>query len=476
MTHGLVDKRLPGLGVIEAWAQVGASGDSYPGELSLLYQWYELGHVVVQPARLAADATRMMLASPFNPFSHTSAARHAAAAFEVFERTTRRYDKPAFGLTATKVNGEIVPVNERVAWRSPFCRLLHFERQFPADRKVDDPKLLIVAPMSGHFASLLRGTVETFLPDHDVYITDWEDARDIPMIEGRFDLDDYIDHIREMFTFFGGDVHVFAVCQPSVPVLAATALMEAAGDPNVPRTLMLAGGPIDTRSNPTAVNRLAEERGTEWFARNVITTVPWPNMGCGRSVYPGFLQLTGFMTMNLDRHVTAHKDLFYHLVEGDGDSAEKHRTFYDIYLAVMDLTSEFYLQTIESVFVRHLLPRGLLLHRGATVDLGKIRRPGLLTIEGENDDITGIGQCSAAQGLCRGIPDSQKQHFECPEVGHYGIFNGSRFRREIAPRMSSFMRRFDDAGSRKNVPGDHRRDARPDGPEGAAFTFRGKRD
>jgi poly(3-hydroxybutyrate) depolymerase len=452
----------------------GANGDCDPGELSLLYQWYELGHVVVQPARLAADATRMMLANPLNPFSHTPAARHAAAAFEVFERSTRRYDKPPFGLTATKVDGEIVPVHERVVWRSPFCRLLHFERQFEAGRKVEDPKLLIVAPMSGHWASLLRGTVETFLPNHDVYITDWEDARDIPVIEGRFDLDDYIDHIREIFTWFGGDVHAFAVCQPSVPVLAAAALMEAAGDPNVPRSLMLAGGPIDTRSNPTAVNRLAEERGTEWFARNVITTVPWPNIGCGRSVYPGFLQLTGFMTMNLDRHLTAHKDLFYHLVEGDGDSAEKHRTFYDIYLAVMDLTSEFYLQTIESVFVRHLLPRGLLLHRGTPVDLGKISRPGLMTIEGENDDITGIGQCSAAQDLCRGIPNARKEHFECPEVGHYGIFNGSRFRREIAPRMSAFMRRFDAAGARENVPGDHRRDVRPEGPEGAAFTFRNK--
>lgn len=465
---------LPGSVVIGGRAHIGASGDNDPGELSLLYQWYELGHVVVQPARLAADATRMMLANPFNPFNRTSAARHAAAAIEVFERTTRRYDKPPFGLTATKVNGEIIPVNERVAWRSPFCRLLHFERQFAGDRKVDDPKLLIVAPMSGHFASLLRGTVETFLPDHDVYITDWEDARDIPMTEGRFDLDDYIDHMREMFTFFGGDVHVFSVCQPSVPVLAATALMEAAGDANVPRSLMLAGGPIDTRSNPTAVNRLAEERGTEWFARNVITSVPWPNPGCGRRVYPGFLQLTGFMTMNLDRHLTAHKDLFYHLVEGDGDSAEKHRTFYDIYLAVMDLTSEFYLQTIESVFVRHLLPRGLMVHRGAPVDLGKIRRPGLMTIEGENDDITGIGQCSAAQGLCHGIPETRKQHFECPEVGHYGIFNGSRFRREIAPRMSAFMRRFDAAGSRDAVPGDHSRDLRADGPEGAAFTFRAK--
>ena len=415
-----------------------------------------------------------MLSNPFVPFNHTAVARHAAAAIEVFERTTRRYDKPPFGLTATKVDGEIVPVVERVVWRSPFCRLLHFERQFATPRKQRDPNLLIVAPMSGHFASLLRGTVETFLPDHDVYMTDWEDARDVPMMDGRFDLDDYIDHMRAMFTLLGGDVHVFAVCQPSVPVLAATALMEAEGDPNVPRTVMLAGGPIDTRINPTAVNRLAEERGTEWFARNVITTVPWPNIGMGRSVYPGFLQLTGFMTMNLDRHLMAHKDLFYHLVEGDGDSAEKHRTFYDIYLAVMDLTSEFYLQTIESVFVRHHLPRGLLEHRGKPVDLTKIRRPGLMTIEGENDDITGIGQCSAAQDLCRGIPDPGKEHFECPEVGHYGIFNGSRFRREIAPRMARFMRKFEATGSRNGPMRRDNTEVQADGPEGAAFTFRAR--
>jgi poly(3-hydroxybutyrate) depolymerase len=247
--------------------------------------------------------------------------------------------------------------------------------------------------------------------------------------------------------------------------------MEAAGDPNVPRSIMLAGGPIDTRINPTAVNRLAEERGTQWFARNVITTVPWPNLGAGRSVYPGFLQLTGFMTMNLDRHLLAHKDLFYHLVEGDGDSAEKHRAFYDIYLAVMDLTAEFYLQTIENVFVRHLLPRGLMEHRGTQLDLGSIRRPGLMTIEGENDDITGIGQCAAAQDLCRGVPASHKEHFECPDVGHYGIFNGSRFRREIAPRMSRFMRRFETGGMRAAAATEGRRDARKESHEASAFSF-----
>ena len=416
----------------------------------MIYSLYELGHLVVRPARIAADASRLMLNNPLLPFNHTPIARHAAAAWEVFERTTRRYHKPEFGIASTQVDGRKVAVREREVWRTPFCRIVRFERDLPADRPAD-PKLLLVAPMSGHFAALLAGTVETFLPNHDVYITDWEDARDVPMAEGGFDLDDYIDLIRQTFMMFGGDVHVFAVCQPSVPVLAATALMEAAGDPNVPRSLMLAGGPIDTRINPTAVNRLAEERGTDWFRRNVIGTVPWPNLGFGRAVYPGFLQLTGFMTMNLDRHVLAHKELFYHLVEGDGDSAEKHKTFYDVYLAVMDLTAEFYLQTIDSVFVKHLLPRGLMRHRDQTVDLTAIRRPGLMTIEGENDDITGIGQCSAAQALCSSVPAANKQHFECPGVGHYGIFNGSRFRHEVAPRMAAFMRRFDERTSQSRT-------------------------
>jgi poly(3-hydroxybutyrate) depolymerase len=272
-------------------------------------------------------------------------------------------------------------------------------------------------------------------------------------------------------------VHVFAVCQPSVPVLAATALMEAEDDPAVPRSLTLAGGPIDTRVNPTAVNRLAEERGTDWFRRNVITAVPWPNPGFGRKVYPGFLQLTGFMTMNLDRHFKAHKDLFFHLVKGDGDSAEKHRAFYDEYLAVMDLTAEFYLQTIDSVFVHHLLPKGGLTHRGRAVDVGEIRRPGLLTIEGENDDITGLGQCAAAIDLCRGIPAASKGHFTCPEVGHYGIFNGSRFRREIAPRIAAHVRRFDlrAGAAQPGVDRDARgmTSRRGEGPDAAAFTFSG---
>ncbi len=448
------------------------------GDLRLLYQWYELGHAVVRPARFAADAGRLFFNNPFNPLTHTAVGRHAAAACEVFERTTRRYDKPDYGIRSTSVGGVTVPVQPIEVWRKPFCRLLHFRRELPAGMVRNDPRILIVAPMSGHFASLLRGTIETFLPDHEVFITDWQDARDVPLDDGQFELHDYIDYVRDIFTLFQGDVHVFAVCQPSVPVLAATALMEEDGDPCVPRTLMLAGGPVDTRVSPTAVNQLAVERGTAWFRRNVITRVPWPNVGYGRDVYPGFLQLTGFMTMNLDRHLQAHKDHFFHLVRGDGDSAEKHRTFYDEYLAVMDLTAEFYLQTIDSVFVEHRLPRGELRSRGRRIDLRRIKRPGLMTIEGEKDDITGLGQCAAAIDLCRGIPSRNKQHYECPEVGHYGIFNGSRFRNMIAPAMTGFLRRFDPraetgAGDAAAMASEGNAvDPTTAQLEGAAFTFR----
>ena len=448
------------------------------GTTLMLYHWYELGHAAVRPARVAADSARILLRHPFNPLGNTRVARHTAAALEVFERTTRRYDKPRFGLGHTTVEGATVAVTEEVVWQRPFCRLVHFRRDLPEARRARDPKLVIVAPMSGHFATLLRGTVETFLPDHEVYITDWQDARGVPMAIGGFDLDDYVDYMRDIFRHFGGDVHVFAVCQPSVPVLAATALMEADGEAAVPLSLTLAGGPIDTRVSPTVVNKLAVERGTDWFRRNVITSVPWPNPGFGRKVYPGFLQLSGFMTMNLDRHLEAHKDLFLHLVHGDGDSAEKHREFYDEYLAVMDLTAEFYLQTVDSVFVRHLMPRGLMMHRGRRIDLRDIRRVALLTVEGEKDDITGLGQSRAAIDLCTGIPDGRKRHFECPKVGHYGIFNGSRFRREIAPRIAEHVRAADPRTAHGIVSAPHDRRGVRLAPAGvdhaqAAFAFPG---
>ena len=444
----------------------------------MLYQWYEMGHAAVRPARAVADVGRFFWQNPFNPFMHTTAGRHAAAACEVFERSTRRYAKPDFDLPTTTVDGVEVAVTEEVVWQRPFCKVVHFKRDISVKRAASDPRILLIAPMSGHFATLLRGTVETFMPNHEVYITDWQDARDVPTSAGSFDLEDYVDTIREMLAHFGGDVHVFAVCQPSVAVLAAIALMEAEKDPNVPRTMTLAGGPVDTRINPTAVNKLAVERGTEWFRRNVITSVPWNCRGAGRHVYPGFLQLSGFMTMNLDRHMKAHKDMFHHLVRGDGDSAEKHRDFYDEYLAVMDLTAEFFLQTIERVFVKHLLPKGEMTHRGAKVDLAAIKRVGLMTIEGEKDDITGIGQCSAAQDLCTSIPAVDKVHFECPSVGHYGLFNGSRFRSEIAPRIAAFVRAHDQRQPLAAVPAEMAAAAttrkggkRTHNDESAAFTF-----
>ncbi|WP_192255110.1 polyhydroxyalkanoate depolymerase [Mesorhizobium silamurunense] len=404
----------------------------------MFYQLYEMNHAALQPARFYADAVRFFYSNPLNPVSHTALGRSVAAAAELFERTTRRYGKPQFGLTKTVVDWKTVDVTEKTVWSKPFCNLTRFERSLPAGRK-PDPKLLIVAPISGHYATLLRGTVEAMLPHADVHITDWVDARMVPLSQGSFDLDDYIDYIVEMFHALGPDTHVMAVCQPSVPVLAAVALMEKRGDPFVPSTMTLMGGPIDTRRNPTAVNLLAEEKGIDWFRDNVIMQAPWPVPGFGRDVYPGFLQLSGFMSMNLDRHIIAHKDFFMHLVKNDGDSAEKHRDFYDEYLAVMDLTAEFYLQTVDTVFVRHALPKGEMTHRGEAVDPKAIRNVALFTVEGENDDISGLGQTQAAHDLCVNIPSDRQAHYMQPAVGHYGVFNGSRFRSEIVPRIVDFI-------------------------------------
>ncbi len=405
------------------------------------YQLYELQHAALSPLRAIADLTRMTLKNPLNPLAGTPFARSLSAGLEVFERSTRRYGKPSFGLSQTTVSGVKVPVREVVAWERPFCRLIHFQRALPP-RKYDDPKLLIVAPLSGHYATLLRGTVAEMLPRHDVYITDWTDARMVPLSAGRFDLDDYIDYIISMLHALGGNCHVMGVCQPAVPVLAATALMEAAGDPYAPLSMILMGGPIDTRRSPTAVNRIAKERGLDWFREKAIMKVPFPHPGFLRDVYPGFLQLSGFMSMNFDRHVSAHQEFYTHLVKGDGDEVAKHRDFYDEYLAVMDLTAEFFLQTVDTVFVRHALPEGTMTHRGVAVDTKGIRKAALLTIEGENDDISGVGQTQAAQDLCVNIPADRKVHYMQPKVGHYGVFNGSRFRAEVAPRISDFIRSF----------------------------------
>jgi len=403
-----------------------------------LYMWYEAAHTLVSPARAFAQASRWMLNNPHNFFGRSSLGRNLAAGFELFERSTRRYGKPEFGLPTTTINGSTVSVTERVVYQKTFCNVIHFDRMIDRNQ-IRQPKMLIVAPMSGHYATLLRGTVETFLPTHEVYITDWIDARLVPMSEGRFDLDDYIDYMRDIFSFLGPDVHVLAVCQPSVPVLAAIGRMEMDQDPATPYSMTLMGGPIDTRRSPTVVNKLAMERGIDWFKKNCIVKVPLPNAGFMRAVYPGFLQLTGFMAMNIDKHITAHGDMYRHLIEGDGDSAEKHREFYDEYLAVMDLTAEFYLQTVDTVFVRHALPKGEMMHRDVKIDLTAISRVALMTVEGEKDDISGVGQTEAAHDLCPQIPQDQRVHWVQPKVGHYGVFNGSRFRADIAPRICSFI-------------------------------------
>ncbi len=406
--------------------------------MDLAYFWYDAAHAMMAPARAASDLTRLALNNPGNPLTYTPMGRTMSAACEMFERTTRRYVKPAFGLTSTLVDGERVSVTEEVIWSKPFCRVIAFKRGAVA-RPRSQPKLLIIAPMSGHYATLLRGTVEAFLPTHEVMITDWADASMVPVLAGRFDLDDYIDYVMDMCRDLGPDLHLLGVCQPSVPAIAAVARLEAENDPAIPRSLTIMGGPIDTRRSPTAVNQLAEERGVEWFRRHCIHTVPFGHPGATREVYPGFLQLSGFMAMNLDRHVSAHRDMFNHLVKDDGDAAEKHRDFYDEYMAVMDLTAEFYLQTVAKVFVDHELPKGEMLHRDKPVDLLAIRRCAIMAVEGEKDDISGVGQTLAALELTPNLPEDRKAYYLQKGVGHYGVFNGSRFRSEIAPRICDFI-------------------------------------
>ncbi len=416
---------------------------------ALSYHVLEMSRLALSPANLCSDLARMTFGNPVNPLAYSRIGRNLAASAELFGRLTRRYGKPAFGLDATMIDGQRVSVAEEIVWRRPFCNLLHFKRDFVATVQ-PQPRLLIVAPMSGHHATLLRGTVEAFLPTHDVLITDWTDARLVPRAAGGFDLDDYIDYVIEMCEFLseadGSPFHVLAVCQPSVPVLAAVARMEAEGNRHVPASMTLIGGPIDTRRGRTAVNEFAEDHGLDWFRRHCIHVAPFPYPGMGRAVYPGFLQLSGFLAMNFDRHIAAHVKMFNHLVEGDGEAAEKHRDFYDEYLAVMDLSAEFFLQTIDTVFHRHALPRGEMRHRAAKVDPAAIRRVGLMTVEGGKDDISGIGQTRSAQRLCANIPESMRAHHLQVDVGHYGMFNGSRFRSEIAPRISGFHARIEQMG------------------------------
>jgi poly(3-hydroxybutyrate) depolymerase len=420
----------------------------------MLYALYEAGYYASTPVRLAAQATRDFWSSPLNPGRDSELGRTLYAGAGLMANLTRRYGRPAWGIDSVEIDGQPVRVRPTEVWRSPWVKLTHFARDMAdmrrAGRRDLEPAVLIVAPLSGHYATLLRGTVQAFLQDHEVFVTDWSNARDVPVLEGRFDFHDYVDHIREMLRQLGPRPHVVAVCQPGPPVLAAAALMAEDGEECRPGSMIFMGSPIDARFSPTVTNKLAEEKPFAWFKSNMIYTVPAPYPGMGRRVYPGFVQLYSFMSMNLERHQEAHLRYLEDLMKGDGDSADKHLEFYDEYLSVLDLTEEFYLQTVDYVFQQHLLPKGELIHRGRPVQPGAIRDIGLMTVEGENDDISGIGQTQAAHALCTGLSDDFKQDYVQPHVGHYGVFNGRRFREEIYPRVRAFIRGHE-AGLAKSV-------------------------
>jgi len=406
----------------------------------MLYNAYEMQRSMLAGASAMANFGAGMLSNPANPFSYFGGGPVLASALEVFAHASAPRGKPAFDIDHVMVGDREVAVIEEIALRKPFGQLKHFRKSGVAG----GPKLLIVAPMSGHFATLLRGTVERMLPTTDVYITDWRDAKLVPLSDGSFDLDDYVDYVIEFLETIGkaGDgsrPHMLAVCQPSVPCYAAAALMSADKNPHRPATLTLMGGPIDTREAPTAVNTMATERPHVWFEQNVIATIPATYPGAGRRVYPGFLQLAGFMSMNLGSHMMSHYEMFKHLVQGDDDSADATKDFYDEYRSVCDMTAEFYLQTIDVVFQDHALPRGTMEHRGRRVDAGAITDVALLAIEGERDDISGLGQTKAALTLATNLPESEKHYVMAKGAGHYGIFNGSKWRKTIAPVVEQWI-------------------------------------
>ena len=402
----------------------------------MLYDAYQAQNDIFGPVRLMAETAHDWLSHPWLPVGDLPCVRSAAAAMELLSHAGLSHERPAFGIRSVIIGGKEIAVSEEVVASHPFCNLLHFRK----DSTREEPTVLVVAPLSGHFPTLLRGTVETLLADHNVYLTDWRNARDVPLLYGRFDFDDFAALVIRFTRLLGPRIHVMAVCQPSVPVLAAASLMAAENDPCQPASMILMGGPIDTRVNPTAVNRFAEAHPLDWFERTVITAVPARYPGRFRCVYPGFLQLAGFLSMNLDRHVSAHWTMFRDLARGSGDSAAATRAFYDEYTAVMDLPADFYLQTIERVFHQHDLPRGRLQVQGEPVVPAAIERTALMTVEGERDDVCGPGQTVAAHDLCTGLPPAKKtQHLQL-KVGHYGVFHGRRWQTETYPKVKSFIR------------------------------------
>ncbi len=405
----------------------------------MIYNAYEMQRSWLAGASALAHSSAEFLSNPANPFAYFGGGEILSSALNVFAHASAPRGKPAFGLDHTLVEGERVAVREEIVLQKPFGQLKRFVREGVET----GPKLLIVAPMSGHYATLLRGTVERMLPKHDVYITDWRDARNVPLSEGHFDLDDYVDYLIEFLEVLGPGAHMLAVCQPSVPAYAAVAVMSADKHKCLPKTLTLMGGPIDTRKAPTAVNTLATQRPHSWFANTVIAAVPYSYPGAGRKVYPGFLQLAGFMSMNLGNHMMSHWEMFKHLVQGDDESADATKDFYDEYRSVCDMTAEFYLQTIDVVFQRHALPDGEYLHRGKKVDPKAIAKVALLAIEGERDDISGLGQTKAALDISTGLEAGKKRYYMAEGTGHYGIFNGSKWREKIAPVVEDWIASHD---------------------------------
>jgi poly(3-hydroxybutyrate) depolymerase len=407
-------------------------------ENSALYALMEMNKANSAPLRAMMQSAQAWINSPYHPFSYSSLSKPASAFLELFDRFTKEYPQPEFGIHRTMVGEKEYYIAQEVIIQKNFCKLVHF-RKFPQGSHL--PKLLIIAPMSGHYATLLRGTVEACLPFFDVYITEWINARDVPIAKGEFSFDDFIDYSIEFMKELAPNLSVMAVCQPAVPVSAAVAIMSADNHNSkyIPSNMILIGGPIDARKSPTKVNDYAANKEIQWFENNVITRVPINYPGYMREVYPGFLQLYGFMSMNMKRHIGEHMKLFQHLVKGDDDDIEVHKKFYDEYLAVMDLPAEFYLQTIKEVFIDHSLPQGLMVSRDRPVKLEAITKPALLVLEGELDDITGISQTEAAMELCSGIPEARKEYHLQMGVGHYGLFNGSKFRKNIVPLIQEFV-------------------------------------
>jgi len=403
----------------------------------VLYDAYELHRSLLNSASNWAAIGAQLLNNPALPMGYFGTGPIIASALQVFAHLYEERGKPAFNIAQVNVGGTEYPVAESVALEKPFGSLRHFKR---AGLPSDAPKLLIVAPMSGHYATLLRGTVARMVENQEVWITDWADAKMVPQSAGRFDLDDYIDYLIDFLHFIGPNTHVVAVCQPSVPAFAATAVMGADNDACRPVTLTMMGGPVDTRASPTSVNDVAVARPLSWFQNNVIATVPLSYPGGGRKVYPGFLQLAGFLSMNIESHMMSHYEMFKHLTVGHQEGADATKRFYDEYLSVCDMTAEFYLQTIEHVFQKHSLPKGEFVHRGKPIDPDAIRDTALLAIEGERDDISGIGQTHAALDLVPHLPAAKKKYYLADEVGHYGIFNGSKWRKRIAPVVEDWIR------------------------------------